>query len=456
MSKSKQVNLIEGSILKSLVMLAMPIVASSFLGTVYNITDMAWIGMLGSKAVAGVGVGGMYIWLSQGLSSLARMGGQVHVAQEIGAGRRKEAGEYAKAALQLVTVFGILFASISILFTRELVAVFGLGNAQAETYAVSYTRITCGMILFSYLAVVLTGIYTAQGDSKTPLKANFIGLVTNMILDPVLILGLGPFPRLEVTGAAVATVVAQCIVMIVMILGIVKDKSGQNVLRGICLNKMTGKKYYGGVCRIGIPTAIQGSRYCMISMVLTKMVASFGADAVAVQRVGGQVEALSWNMADGFAAAINAFVAQNYGAGKMDRVRRGYRISFWAAAIWGSMIMLMFLVLPVQISHVFFYEEDVIRLAVDYLIILGFGEAFMCVELMTVGALSGLGKTKLCSVISILFTGSRIPLAILLSSSVLALNGIWWALTSTSVAKGIVFTLTFLAVAGRYKRKELV
>ena len=118
--------------------------------------------------------------------------------------------------------------------------------------------------------------------------------------------------------------------------------------------------------------------------------------------------------------------------------------------------MLMFLVLPVQISHVFFYEEDVIRLAVDYLIILGFGEAFMCVELMTVGALSGLGKTKLCSVISILFTGSRIPLAILLSSSVLALNGIWWALTSTSVAKGIVFTLTFLAVAGRYKRKELV
>ena len=456
MSKSKQVNLIEGSILKSLVMLAMPIVASSFLGTVYNITDMAWIGMLGSKAVAGVGVGGMYIWLSQGLSSLARMGGQVHVAQEIGAGRRKEAGEYAKAALQLVTVFGILFALVSILFTREMVAVFGLGNAEAETCAVRYTRITCGMILFSYLAVVLTGIYTAQGDSKTPLKANFIGLVTNMILDPVLILGLGPFPRLEVTGAAVATVVAQCIVMTVMILGIVKDKSGQNVLRGIRLNKMAGKKYYGGVCRIGIPTAIQGSMYCMISMVLTKMVASFGADAVAVQRVGGQVEALSWNMADGFATAINAFVAQNYGAGKMDRVRRGYRISFWTTAAWGSMIMLMFLVLPAQISHIFFYEEEVIRVAVDYLIILGFGEAFMCVELMTVGALSGLGKTKLCSVISILVTGSRIPLAILLSSTVLALNGIWWALTSTSIAKGIVFTLTFLIVAGRYKGKEIV
>lgn len=453
MSKSKQVNLIEGPILKSLVMLAMPIVASSFLSTVYNITDMAWIGMLGSKAVAGVGVGGMYLWLSQGLSSLARMGGQVHVAQAIGAGRGEEAREYAKASLQLVTIFGILFAAISIFCTEGMVAVFGLGDAQANAYAVSYTRITCGLVLFSYLTVVLTGIYTAQGDSKTPLKANFIGLAMNMILDPVLILGLGPFPKMEVAGAAVATVTAQCIVMTVMIHGVGKDKSDHNVLRGMHLHKIAGKKYLGGVCRIGTPTAIQGSMYCMISMVLTRMVASFGADAVAVQRVGGQVEALSWNIADGFAAAINAFVAQNYGAYKMDRVRRGYRISFWATAAWGGLIMLMFLVLPRQISHIFFYEESVISVAVDYLMILGVGEAFMCVELMTVGALSGLGKTKLCSIISIAFTGSRIPLAIVLSSSALALNGIWWALTSTSIAKGIVFTLTFLAVTGRYKGK---
>lgn len=107
MKKNRQITLTEGSILKSLVALAVPIMASSFLNTVYSITDMAWIGMLGSKAVAGVGVGGMYIWLSQGLSSLARMGGQVNVAQAFGRGKKEEAAEYARAALQLVVMFGL-------------------------------------------------------------------------------------------------------------------------------------------------------------------------------------------------------------------------------------------------------------------------------------------------------------------------------------------------------------
>ena len=79
-------NLTKGPILKTLTKLAIPIMASSFLGTLYNLTDMAWIGLLGSKAVAGVGVGGMYTWLSQGLASMARMGGQVQVAQCIGKG----------------------------------------------------------------------------------------------------------------------------------------------------------------------------------------------------------------------------------------------------------------------------------------------------------------------------------------------------------------------------------
>ena len=96
---------------------------------------------------------------------------------------------------------------------------FRLQDAKTVESAVVYTRITCGMILFPYLSVVLTGLYTAQGDSKTPLWANLIGLVMNMILDPVLILGVGPFPRLEVAGAAFATVTAQFIVMLVLIVG---------------------------------------------------------------------------------------------------------------------------------------------------------------------------------------------------------------------------------------------
>ena len=435
-------NLTKGPILKTLTKLAIPIMASSFLGTLYNITDMAWIGLLGSKAVAGVGVGGMFTWLSQGLAAMARMGGQVQVAQCIGRGERDRAHGFAQAAVQLATLMGMAYAVISLLFTRQMVAFFQLTDPEAQTAALSYTKIACGLIVFSFLTLTMTGLYTAQGDSKTPFLANLIGLITNMILDPVLILGPGPFPKLGVVGAAIATVTAQAIVMMMMILGVIIQKK-ENVLKGIRLTAKIPKEYLGGLCRIGIPTAIQGMAYCAISMVLTRMVSAYGAEAVATQRVGGQIESISWNTADGFAAALNAFIAQNYGAGKMDRVRKGYRASLWTVGIWGLLISFVFICFPQAIADIFFHEPKAVATAVGYLVIIGFSEAFMCVELTTVGALSGLGRTRLCSIISIAFTSARIPLAIILGG-LIGLSGIWWALSITSIIKGIIFTCTFL------------
>ena len=268
-------NLTKGPILKTLTKLALPIMASSFLGTLYNITDMAWIGLLGSKAVAGVGVGGMFTWLSQGLASMARMGGQVKVAQSLGRGEKEKAHGFAQTAVQLSTFMGLAYAILCLIFVRQMVGFFKLNDPEAVSAALSYTKIACGLIVFSFLTVTLTGIYTAQGDSKTPFLANLIGLVTNMILDPVLILGPGPFPKLGVTGAAIATVTAQFIVMSIMIICVIKQKK-ENVLKGTHLLTKIPAPYLNGICRIGIPTAIQGMAYCIISMVLTRMVSAFG------------------------------------------------------------------------------------------------------------------------------------------------------------------------------------
>lgn len=443
MSKSKTVNLTSGPILKSLAELALPIMASAFLATAYNITDMAWIGTLGSKAVAGVGVGGMYLWLSQGLVTLARMGGQVNIAQCCGKNQRKEAANYAGASLQLTLLFGILFAAVCLIFLKPLINFFNLNDPQTYAYAKSYMIITCGLILFSFLTYTMTGIFTAQGDSKTPFLANLAGLVANMIFDPLLILGIGPFPRLEVTGAAIATVSAQALVFTVMLVSSLKAGPDGNVLKSVKLFSKLPKEYYHSICGIGIPSALQGSLYCMISMMLTRMVAGFGPGAVAVQRVGGQIESVSWNTADGFAAALNAFTGQNYGAGKSDRIRKGYHISFRLLAAWGLLVSAVFILFPRPVSSLFFHETAVIDISVGYLTVIGVGEAFMCIEIMTIGALSGLGKTKVCSIISILLTGSRIPLALLFTYLGMDVTGIWWALTLTSIAKGIVFYFTF-------------
>ena len=454
MKRTTSLNLTSGPILKTLSELALPIMASSMLATAYNITDMAWIGMLGAKAVAGVGVGGMYVWLSQGLASLPRMGGQVHAAQACGRGEYEKARSYASSAMQLSLFFGLLFSAACVLFIDPLLGFFQLNDANTYASARSYMLITCGLLVFSYLNLTLTGLSTAQGDSKTPLMANLLGLISNMILDPMLILGIGPFPRLETVGAAIATVTAQILVFLVLLIKSLRAEE-PNILRSIRLFTRFPANYYKDIFRIGFPTAIQGTLYCFISMVLTRMVSSFGAAAIATQRVGGQIESLSWNTADGFGSALNAFTAQNYGAGNSDRIRKGYRISFIIIALWGLLVTAAFVFFPTPISRLFFHEADAIVIAVDYLIIIGFSEAFMSVELLTIGALSGLGRTRLCSIISIVLTGARIPLAMLLSGTALGLNGIWWALTLTSITKGIVFTLTFHHISKHLPGKQV-
>ncbi len=161
------------------------------------ITSQTWPGLAFwvPKLVAGVGVGGMYVWLSQGLVALPRMGGQVNTAQACGRKDYDEARSYAASALQITVCFGLLFAAVCLVFLDPLIGFFNLTDAETYTAAGSYMKLTCGLIIFSFLNLTLTGLFTAQGDSSSPLMANLLGLVGNMILDPLLILGVRTFSK---------------------------------------------------------------------------------------------------------------------------------------------------------------------------------------------------------------------------------------------------------------------
>ena len=433
-------NLTRGPILKTLTKLAIPIMASSFLGTLYNITDMAWIGLLGAKAVAGVGVGGMFTWLSQGLASMARMGGQVQVAQCIGRGEKQKAHGFAQTAMQLALLMGLAYGILVVLFARPLVGFFRLQDAETLGAALDYIRIACGFIVFSFLSVTLTGIYTAQGDSKTPFVANLFGLAANMILDPVLIFGIGPFPVLRVTGAAIATVTAQMIVTVMFFIFAMKDTVLFQYVRYL---KKPDLHHLKGIVRIGFPTSVQSMLFTGISMIIARLVAGYGDAAVAVQKVGSQIESISWMTADGFAAAVNSFTSQNHGAGKKRRIYQGYVSALKVVFVWGIFCTLLLICCPAPVFQIFITEKDVIPLGVDYLRILGVSQFFMSLEITTAGAFSGYGKTVPPSVISIVFTALRIPLALILVHTTLALNGIWWSITISSILKGVLLFVWF-------------
>ena len=431
---NKHVDLLHGPVLSSLTRLAIPIMATFLIQMAYNLTDMIWIGRVGSDAVAAVGAAGMYMWLSSGISTLAKTGGQVLAGHALGAGRNEEASEYSANAFGLTIIFGILFGAVCILFHTPLIAFFKLNSTQVIADAEIYVMITGGLVIFSFLNQTFTGIFTAMGNSRAAFLATTTGLVVNIVLDPVLIFGIGPFPRLMVMGAAIATILAQAIVTLMFFYYASKDTV---LFKGLHIFRIPDRRHTAAIIRIGVPTSVQSIVFTGISMIIARLIAGYGDGAVAVQKVGSQIESISWMTADGFAAAVNSFIAQNHGAGNKERIRKGYSAAMLVVLLWGLVCTFLLMVCPAPIFRIFITEAEILPLGVDYLFILGVSQLFMSVEITTAGAFSGFGCTVPPSVIGIVFTAMRIPLAFVLTRTPLGLNGVWWSITISSICKGV-------------------
>ena len=371
---------------------------------------------------------------------MARTGGQVKTAHCLGAGENDSAAQYARGALQLGILFAVLYGLVSLFGASRLIGFFKLNSPEVIAQAEWYVRIACGLVIFSYLNAILTGLLTAAGNSRTPFIVNVAGLVFNVVLDPVLIFGIGPFPELGVSGAAAATVTAQALVSLLFFKAVLREKVLFPHLR---IWVLVPVKVWREIVRIGVPSAVQNLIYAGISMILTRLITGWGDLAVAAQRVGSQIESVSWMVGDGFSAAVNAFLGQNYGAKRYDRVRRGYFCAIAMTAAWGLCTTFLLIGMARPLFSIFLQEEEVMALGVNYLRIVGLSQMFMMVEQTSIGAFSGLGRTLYPSIVSVTFTSARIPVAVLLSS-VMGLSGIWWALSISSMVKGCILFVSFV------------
>ena len=449
---SKQVNLLEGSILGKLSVLALPIMMTAFVQMAYNLVDMVWIGQLGSNAVAAVGAAGTYLWIADSCISVAKTGGQIKVAHSIGEGNPEKAKQFGASAFQM-GVSIIMICILFVLFGHQLmVGVFQFTEEQVHVDAVNYLLITGTVgVLFSTINQIFTGLYTGIGDSKTPFLANAVGLVINLVMDPVLIFGIGFIPAMGVIGAAVATAGAQGVVTLLFLL--ISYKRG-GLFQGMPVFRKPKMDYIKQVWKLGFPVGLQNVFMSGLSLIIASMIAAWGADAIAVQKVGGQVESNAWMIAGGFSMAVNSFIGQNYGAGKMQRVRKGYNAAMTLMVIWGLLCSLVLIVFPEFLFQIFIRETDVLDMGVSYLRILGVCQLCVCMEGCSTGAFNGLGETRIPSAVSIVFNLARIPMAILLPMTPLGLDGIWWALTISAILKGVVLTAWYLLYVHKRKLYE--
>ena len=193
--------------------------------------------------------------------------------------------------------------------------------------------------------------------------------------------------------------------------------------------------------------------FSIFSLFLAGLISTINVNALGIQRLGIQFEAFSWNISFGLASAVATFVGQNYGAKNYDRIAKTYKIVLSNILILGGIITVIFVFFPRPLYGMFFKDEKMITLGISYLSIVGFSQLFMCAEITTSGAFNGMGKTLQPTLISIIFTSLRIPIALILIP-LLGLNGIWWSISLTSIAKGILVVVLFLIVLKKIDVKE--
>lgn len=422
--------------MQALTRLAIPIIATSFVQMAYNLTDMIWVGRVGSGAVAAVGTAGFFTWLANAIILIPKVGAEVGVAQAIGRKDIADAKSYIRHSLQLIVLLSVLYGIGLVVFRHPLVGFYRLGESiesAARTYLVI---VSLGMVFFA-INPIFTAIFNGSGDSTTPFRINVIGLVMNIILDPLLIFGLGPIPRLGTAGAAIATVIAQLIVTLVFVW---EAKKRPELFAGLNLRSKPDRPHLKRIVNLGFPVALQSGFFTLIAMAIARILAQWGPLPIAVQQVGSQIESISWMTAGGFQTAMSAFIGQNYGAKKWERVSKGYFVGLGIVSILGLFATFLLIFGARPLFSLFIPEQEAIAHGVVYLRILGVSQLFMCIEIVTAGAFIGHGKTFPPSIVGIGFNLLRIPMALILSTTSLGLDGVWWAISISSIFKGLVLS----------------
>jgi len=447
----KRIDLTEGSISGKLVQLALPIMATSFIQMAYNLTDMLWVGRIGSTAVAAVGTAGFFSNLAAALTMIAKVGAEVKVSQSLGRKDEKATRNYIVSALQINIVLSLIMGVIILLFRSKFLAFFQLENVKVISMAETYlATIAMGMVITN-LIPVLTAIFNGAGNSKTPFIINTVGLVVNIVFDPILIYGVGPIPKMGVLGAALATIGSQSIVVTCFLISNLKSK--EKYLKFTLLKKPDFRAIKT-IFKLGIPSGVQSGLFTTFSILIARVIAGSGEVAIAVQKVGVQIEAITWMTAGGFSTALSSFVGQNYGAKKHDRIKEGYKATILIAGVVGILATLVLIIGGKGIFSVFIKEKEAIRLGTDYLRILGYSQLFMCIEITTVGMFNGLGRTYIPAAVSIILTGLRVPASMILSSpNLLGIDGVWWSISMSSVLKGITIVMILYYMT---KKKNLL
>lgn len=423
--------------------MSLPMMLSMLINSLYNIIDSMFVAKIGEHALTAVSL----VYPLQMLVTSVGVGFGIGInaasAFYLGSGDKERANKAASQGLLLSGVHGIILSvCLGIgapfflqLFTKEADILF-----MGQEYAVL-------VLIFSVvvtLQIAMEKIYQSVGNMLVPMVCMAVGCITNIILDPIFIFGLGPVPRMEVTGAAVATVIGQAVTLLLYVIWYLKKDMGLK-LHPIFMKpeKEICKKLY----LVGAPSALNMGLPSLLIIILNGIAAAFSPVYILILGVYFKLQSFIYLPANGIVQGMRPILSYNYGAGEKQRIKQIIKICTIMIMVIMGAGMLLFLLIPGEVMALFTADADTIRKGVSALRIISLGFVVSGVSVICCGALESLGLGIASFVISSLRYLVIIVPAALIGSRLAGINGVWAAFPAaeglTAIAAIVIFLLCY-------------
>ena len=443
--------LTEGHLLKATIGLTTPMLVGAILQNTLSLIDLFWVGRLGGAAVAAVAMAGTIVMVLFPMLMGLSTGTIALVARAVGARKTDEAAGIAGQSLMLALVLGGVAAALGWVWADDLFRLLGAAPDVAASGEAFLRILLLGSVTVFVLFIGNAALQGA-GDAVTPMVVMAISNIVNIVIAPFLIFGIGPFPRLEVRGAAWATVFSQAVAAAVSLYYLFSGRTNLHV-RWSHWKPEPGLAWR--ILRIGIPGSGQMLSRSLMNAVMMRIVAGCGTAAVAAYGVGLRLHMIVLMPAFALGGAAATMVGQNLGAGKPARARRAAWLATGLDAAIMAVSALVLMAFAPALIRVFNAEREVVEIGARYLRIVSPFYVFTALGIVLGRALNGAGDSVAPMIITVLtLWGLQVPLAIEFARLWQpATVGIWWAIIAAMTVNGLLIAGWF--ETGRWTRKRV-
>ncbi|RKX86336.1 MAG: MATE family efflux transporter [Spirochaetes bacterium] len=433
MNKKIKANMTEGNITKLLTRLTLQMMVGMISMIIFNMVDTFYIGQLGKNELAAMSFTFPVVLVVQSIALGLGMGTASVVSRAIGQGDSSKVKRLSTDALFLA---GIIVAIAAITGELTIEPLFSLLGADAVTLPLikEYMRIWYIGVIFVVFPMVGNNIIRATGDMKTPALIMTFAAIANMILDPFLIFGIGPFPEMGLAGGALATVIGRAFTLIFAIIILIKREL-------VTLKKLTIKELFTSwkqILYIGVPAALTRIVDPLTMGVITRMVSIFGTAAIAGFGVATRLEMIALLLIRSLAAVMIPFTGQNLGKGNTNRISEALKKGFRFSLLWSVFTFLAFYFTGDFLAGLFNKDPVVISTVVAYIRIIALTYGFQGMLVLSAAVLNAMSKPIHAIILSLFrLLGLYIPLAIL-GSGIFGLKGIFAGGAIANLVSGIL------------------